>query len=145
MEAMSEDGRYTIQKNFPPLDSPGGPPNHRGLSFAPRIVLPPAQNWRQFSLAAMEAMGEDGRYTIQKNFPPLDSPGGPPNHRGLSFVRDGPSMPGRATVLVMRTRGRHKKGGPARPGPPPLRGPNLGTCKINLITHLQDTKVRFIH
>src|SRR5690242_51948 len=98
MEAMGGDGRYTIQKNFPPLDSPGGPPNRRGLSLSRALPLPPpAENCWRFSFAAMEAMGGDGRYTIQKNFPPLDSPGGPPNHRGLSFVWDYTPVPGRAS------------------------------------------------
>src|SRR6476661_4374520 len=114
MEAIGEDGRYTIQKNFPPLDSPGGPPNRRGLSLSPTLRLPHLpENCPRFSFAAMEAMDGYGRYTIQKNFPPLDSPGGPPNHRGLSFVRDCPRVPGPVGAPVVRTGGRHKK---RRPG-----------------------------
>jgi hypothetical protein len=92
---------------------------------APSLRVDGVATWIQNSFAPMEAMSEDGRDTIQKNFPPLDSPGGPPNHRGLSFVRAGPDGPARATAPVVRTGGGHKKGGPARPGPPPSNGPNL--------------------
>lgn len=47
------------KKNFPPLESPDGPPNRRGLSFVPRLVQ--ARQWRRTAAIQTAVSPEQSR------------------------------------------------------------------------------------